>query len=174
MDDSQKWLLVKWYLLKHEDGTVFGPVRFDQLKQWALEAQISPFDKISTDERTWVKAPMIPELEMDYLVEVSADQYYGPTTVGAVREFLEAGEISADTIITNCKDGSEQMVRDMPGLISKSESEPEQPAEPVRTSVRVSLQARVRELEEMLMDERRAREMVESQLAKLEARLGQE
>ncbi len=166
MDESQKWLLVKWYLLKHDDGSVFGPVGFVQLKQWAVEAQISPFDKISTDEKTWVKAPMIPELEMDYLVEVSADQYYGPTTVGAVREFLEAGEISADTIVTNCKDGSEQAVKDMPGLIVE---EIEVPAEPVRTSVKVSLQARVRELEEMLMEERRARELAETQLAKLEA-----
>jgi hypothetical protein len=72
---------------------LFGPISFDQLKQWAMEAQISPLDKVSTDQTNWMKAPMVPGLEMDYLVEVSADQFYGPTTLGAVREFLQMGEI---------------------------------------------------------------------------------
>ena len=40
---------------------------------------------------------MVPDLGMDYLVEVSTDQYYGPTTLGAVREFLLIGEINAET-----------------------------------------------------------------------------
>ena len=43
---------------------------------------------------------MIPELGMDYLVEVSTDQYYGPTTLGAVREFLVIGEITSDSYLT--------------------------------------------------------------------------
>ena len=53
-------------------------------KQWASDAQVSPLDKVSTDQQTWSRAPMIPGLEMDYLVEVSPDQYYGPTTFGAI------------------------------------------------------------------------------------------
>ena len=52
-------------------GTIFGPITFDQLHQWALDAQVSPLDKVSSDEKTWLKAPMVPELEMDYLIEVS-------------------------------------------------------------------------------------------------------
>src|SRR4051794_24103564 len=94
-----------WYLLKNDDGSVFGPITFSQLKQWAVEAQVSPLDKVSIDEQNWVRAPMVPELEMDYLVEVSPDQYYGPTTFGAVREFLQMGEINGDTLVTNCRDG---------------------------------------------------------------------
>src|SRR5438093_10971751 len=111
MDEAQTW-----YLMKHDDGSVFGPITLDQLRQWAEDAQVSPFDKVSTDERTWTKAPMIPELGMDYLIEVTPDQYYGPTTLGAVREFLEMGEISGDTILTNCKDGSESLDKDVPDL----------------------------------------------------------
>src|SRR5437870_13440209 len=130
MDEAQRW-----YLMKHDDNTVFGPLKFEQLRQWAQEAQISPLDKVSTDEKNWTKAPMIPELEMDYLVEVSPDQYYGPTTVGAVREFLQIGEINAETIITNCKDGAEAAIRDIPGLQPPAEEE-----QPVRASIRVSLQ----------------------------------
>lgn len=166
MDDAQTW-----YLMKHDDGSVFGPITLEQLQEWAAEAQVSPLDKVSTDEKSWTKAPMIPELEMDYLVEVSPDQYYGPTTLGAVREFLEIGEVTRDTVITNCTDGSERLIRDVPELAPAPL--PEEEAQPIRTSIRVSLQARLRELEELLMEERRARHDAELRCEKLEARLAE-
>ncbi|HEX8311536.1 MAG TPA: hypothetical protein VF614_09485 [Chthoniobacteraceae bacterium] len=159
----------KWFLLKHDDGALFGPIGFDQLKQWAVEAQISPLDKVSTDEKNWVKAPMIPELEMDYLVEVSPDQFYGPTTIGAVREFLQMGEIHSGTMVTNCRDGSEVTLREIPGLQPTREEEEQQ--RPVRTSIRLNLQQRIRELEEALLEERRARETAEHLIEKLETKL---
>jgi hypothetical protein len=111
---------------------------------------------------------MVPELGMDYLVEVSTDQYYGPTTLGAVKEFLIIGEINSDTFLTNCKDGYQQRVADFPELQPKREEE-----QPVRTSIRLSLQKRIRELEETLMDERRAREAAELRCERLEARLAE-
>lgn len=162
-DDSQSW-----YLLKNDDGSLFGPISFAQLQQWAVEAQVSPLDKVSNDQQTWIKAPMVPELGMDYLVEVSPDQFYGPTTLGAVREFLEAGEINAETRITNCKDGTDCALKDIPGLLPQAQDED---VRPVRTSIRLNLQQRIRELEEALMEERRAREQAEHLLEKLESKL---
>jgi hypothetical protein len=160
-----------WYLMKNEDGSIFGPITFDQLRQWSTDAQVSPLDKVSSDEKTWVKAPMVPELEMDYLIEVSPDQFYGPTTLGAVREFLQLGEVNADTPVTNCRDGSVQAIKDIPGVqIAQEDDEIQQP---VRTSIRVNLQQRVRELEEALMDERRAREQAEHLVERLEAKLNE-
>ncbi len=164
MDASQSW-----YLQKFEDETLFGPMPFDQLKQWAFDAQVSPLDKISHDGNTWVKAPMVPDLEMDYLVEVSPDQYYGPTTFGAIREFLQMGEIHADTEVTNCRDGTKAPVKEIPEL--QPSRDDDEGAVPVRTSIRVNLQQRIRELEELLMDERRARETAEHVIDKLEAKL---
>ena len=49
-----------WYLQKHEDETLFGPITLDQLRQWAIDAQVSPLDKVSQDGTTWVKAPTSP------------------------------------------------------------------------------------------------------------------
>lgn len=162
-DDNQTW-----YLLKNEDESVFGPITFEQLKEWAVEAQISPLDKVSNDQQTWIKAPMVAELEMDFLIEVSPDQHYGPTTLGAVREFLQMGEIHADTRITNCKEGTELPLREIPGMLPPEETEE---VRPVRTSIRLNLQQRIRELEEALMEERRAREVAEHMVEKLEARM---
>jgi peptidoglycan hydrolase-like protein with peptidoglycan-binding domain len=166
MDESQQW-----YLTKHEDGALFGPINFEQLKQWAVDAQISPLDKVSTDQKNWVKAPMIPELEMDFLIEVSPDQYYGPTTIGAVREFLQVGEIHGDTIVTNCRDGSSSPIREIGEL--RSSRDDDDLLKPVRTSIRLNLQQRIRELEEALLEERRARETAEHLIEKLESKLAE-
>ncbi|MEM7145383.1 MAG: hypothetical protein AAF591_09620 [Verrucomicrobiota bacterium] len=79
-----------WYLKKHDDhDAVFGPVGIDNLRNWATAAKISPLDRVSHDgQRTWDRAPMIPELHMDYLVEVNEDFLYGPTTLGAILVFF--------------------------------------------------------------------------------------
>lgn len=168
MDESQTW-----YLMKHEDGAVFGPVSFEDLSDWAQKAQISPLDKVSTDQASWVKAPMIPELHMDWLIEVSPDQFYGPTTIMAVREFLIAREINENTRLTNCAEETHTTVGEIPALqVSKQTREAETDDNmPVRTSIRSNLQQRIRELEQALMEERRARETAEAMLDKLEAKL---
>jgi len=49
-----------WFLSKHEDGSVFGPMPFEQVHRWAAAAQIAPHDKLSHDQQTWLKAPMFP------------------------------------------------------------------------------------------------------------------
>lgn len=175
MDESQRW-----YLLKHDDGALFGPINFDQLKQWALEAQISPQDKVSNDGKAWIKAPMVPELQMDYLIEVSPDQFYGPTTVGAVREFYQMGEIDGSARVTNCRDGSESLIGEVPELMAAPESEtPEgddpisDEERPVRTSIRLNLQQRIRELETALHEERQARATAEHVIGQLEGKLAE-
>lgn len=163
MDESQ------WYLRKAHDGSQFGPITFSQLKQWAADAQVSPLDRVSTDEQTWIKAPMVAELEMDYLIEVSEDHFYGPTTVGAIREFLQVGEITYETCLTNSKDASRLLVRDL--IPPEPELSEIEAALPGRGSIRINLQQRIRELEEALMQERRARETAEMLVEKLEAQI---
>src|SRR4029434_2410856 len=81
-----------WFLRKHQDGAVFGPISFDQLAAWASAAQVAPHDLISNDQLTWLKAPMVSQLAMDWLVEVTSEHLYGPTTVGAIQEFFRLGE----------------------------------------------------------------------------------
>jgi len=163
-----------WYLRKSSDGSQFGPLRFKQLRQWAADAQVSPLDRVSSDQRIWVKAPMLPELHMDYLVEVGDEQYYGPTTTGAIAEFLAAGEIFPETVVTNCTDGSEMRVRDLlPPALLKPVPAPDLAISLRPGGIRMNLQQRIRELETALLEERRARESAEMMIDRLEARLRQ-
>src|SRR5437588_11915676 len=105
-----------WFLRKHEDGTVFGPLSFEQLAKWASTAQVAPHDAISSDQLTWIKAPMLPELGMDWLVELTSEQYYGPTTLGAIQEFIRLGEIDGETYVINSCDGTRRQIQQIPEL----------------------------------------------------------
>lgn len=116
--------------MKHDDGTVFGPVSFDQIKEWAQAAQVSPLDKISEDQLNWIKAPMFAQLEMDWLLQMSDDHYYGPTTLSAIQEFIKEGEIDHETLVINCKDATETKVGELPFLPEEEEEEPVEETEP--------------------------------------------
>lgn len=161
-----------WFLRKHEDGNVFGPLPFAQLARWASSAQVAPHDGVSTDQETWFKAPMLPELEMDWLVEVTTERFYGPTTLGAIQEFLRLGEISGDTFVINSCDGSRRRVNEMPLVISQPTAE-EVAAEaddvqPAPTGMSIKLEDRIRDLEQSLREERRAAQEAEERYRALE------
>jgi len=94
-----------WYLKKHGSAELHGPVPFTQIREWAAAAQVNPHDLVSNDGRSWTKAPMVPELGMDWLVEVPDSPLSGPTTPDAVLEFLRMGEITPCTRVINCCNG---------------------------------------------------------------------
>ncbi|MDQ2918288.1 MAG: hypothetical protein M3R10_00185 [Verrucomicrobiota bacterium] len=151
----------QWFLRKHEDRTVFGPLSFDQLSRWASSAQVASHDSISIDQTNWMKAPMLPELGMDWIVEVTSERFYGPTTLGSIREFLRLGEIDDDTPIINACEATRQQIRDIAPLLEQLPEDIEPAAdetftEPATTGMSIAVQDRIRELEQALREERRA------------------
>lgn len=164
MDES-----TQWFLMKQSDGTVFGPLSFSQLHQWASDAYISPLDKVSSDQVNWVKAPMIPGLHMDFLAELEPGTFYGPTTIGAIREFINCGEITPETLLTDCKTGEQKPV----SKFDQSYRPPSETPETIRVSARENLQTRIRELEEALLKERQQRKIVEELRVKAEIRIAE-
>jgi hypothetical protein len=172
----------RWFLRKHEDGSVFGPISFEQLAEWASTAQIAPHDAISGDQLTWIKAPMLPQLGMDWLVEITSDRYYGPTTLGAIREFIRLGEIDGQTFIINACDGIRQKIQEFPALlettaesgsIDTQPGEPHLSKEPPASGISIDLQDRIRDLEQSLREERRALEEAEERYRELEHKYNQ-
>jgi hypothetical protein len=162
-----------WFLRKHEDGTVFGPLSFELLSRWASAAQIAPHDGISNDQQTWTKAPMVPQLGMDWLVEVTSEHYYGPTTLGAIQEFMRLGEINAETFVINSCDGTRRQIAEMPALSQPPEpggEAAESAATPAPATAGISLDVneRIRELEQSLREERRALQEAEARYRDLE------
>ncbi|MEP6699138.1 MAG: hypothetical protein ABJB09_05340 [Verrucomicrobiota bacterium] len=150
-----------WFLRKHDDGEIFGPLPFAQLARWAFSAQVAPHDSISTDQVTWMKAPMLAELQMDWLVELTSERYYGPTTLGAIQEFMRLGEINEQTLIINSCDGTRRAIADL-SLVLQPQVEVvdaamgETLAAPPASGMAINVQDRIRDLEQSLREERRA------------------
>lgn len=169
-----------WFLRKHEDGSTFGPLTFAQLAQWASSAQVAPHDSVSADQTTWIKAPMLPELGMDWIVEVTTERYYGPTTLGAINEFIRLGEIHDDTRVINACDGTRHHVRDLALLLHAEPAAADTSAEdaitmavaggPAASGMAIGVQDRIRELEQALREERRALAEAEDRYRDLESR----
>ena len=165
----------EWFLRKHEDGSIFGPLPFAQLTRWASAAQIAPHDALSTDCETWIKAPMVPQLGMDWLVEVTSERYYGPTTLGAIQEFIRLGEINAETYVINSCDGTRKQIADLPALLQTENAQSEASAvdaaltpAPAATRLSIDVNDRIRELEQSLQEERRALQESEARYRELE------
>src|SRR6266852_443199 len=163
----------RWFFRKHQDGAVFGPISFDQLAGWASSAQVAPQDVVSTDQQTWLKAPMVSQLGMDWLVEVTSEHYYGPTTIGAIQEFIRLGDINADTFVINSCDGTRRQIGEMPALFKTNAtgskaSATDAASEPAAAGISIRLQERIRDLEQTLREERRALAEAEQRHEKLE------
>jgi hypothetical protein len=165
----------EWFLGKHEDGNIFGPLPFAQLARWASSAQVAPHDVVSTDQTTWIKAPMLPELEMDWLVEVTSERYYGPTTLGAIQEFMRLGEINSETFVINSCDGMRRRISEMslvlPQIVAEDAIDPIEPsAAPAAAGMSIDVQDRIRDLEQTLREERRALHEAEERYRALESK----
>jgi hypothetical protein len=154
-----------WFLRKHEDGSTFGPVRFDQIARWAASAQIAPHDTLSNDRQTWVKAPMLAQLGMDWLVELTREHFYGPTTLGALQEFIRLGEIDGETLVINTRNGARCKIQEMPQLWetgqtdagdAQTEIQLGDPVGPAVEGMSIPFQEQIRDLEQNLEEERRA------------------
>ena len=105
----------EWHLLKAADREVHGPVSLEQLQGWASEAKIAPMDKVSSDNRqSWVRAPMVRELQMDWLIEMPDNYLYGPTSVGTLQEFLATGEVDENVMVINCLEGTQGRMSEQP------------------------------------------------------------
>ena len=72
-------------------------------------------DHVSHDGRaTWIRAAMVPELQMDWLIEMPDNFLYGPTSVGTLQEFLATGEIDDHVTVINTLDGSRSRIGELP------------------------------------------------------------
>lgn len=169
-----------WFLKKYENGEVFGPVSFSKIQDWARTAQVNPQDMLSTDKTIWTKAPMVPEMEMDWLVVVDQNLLYGPTTSDALIEFDKLGEISPETKLINCLTGESIALGETSFYkLSQTEvAETSKASNPLLAmlpqtngGVRVNLQKRIRELETALLDKRRKLMAAEEAIARHEIRI---
>ena len=81
--------------MKMNDGTVYGPADLNRLQTWAREGRVAPSSQISSDRKSWIPASQMPELGMEWVVEVEQDQYYGPFHPDVVRDLIAQKRVPA-------------------------------------------------------------------------------
>ncbi len=122
-EDTGKKPSMNWYLRK-KDGEIYGPVDLETLQLWATDSRIAPEDEASTDREHWSPASGIPELGMDWVVELRDGTLFGPTHLLAVKDLVQDGSVSRRGKITNVRAKetavvSEVLVAALIGLASK-------------------------------------------------------
>lgn len=82
--------------VRTEDGTIFGPASLDTLRGWARAGRLAPGHTVSSNGRDWQSAARMPQLEMDWVVEVSSGAFYGPIHREALDELIREGSVASD------------------------------------------------------------------------------
>ena len=117
------WAMEKWYV-KNTEGKVFGPIDLDTLKLWVKDGRVEPLAGISTDLRSWMLAPMKPELEMNWVVENNPGQFYGPTHRTVLDDLLKSGSLSREARFYQDDRGAGlERLRALTSLLSEKEAE---------------------------------------------------
>ena len=81
--------------IRTETGDTFGPADLLTLKAWALDGRLAPTHHLSEDGEKWQAVTAMPELEMDWVAEVTPGSFYGPIHKNALAELIREGAISA-------------------------------------------------------------------------------
>ena len=101
--------LMTWYL-KKGDGEIYGPVDLSQLKLWATDGRVAPDDALSKDKQSWIPAPEVADLGMDWTVTVRENEVYGPLHLLAFRDLLLDGQVSRRSQIAHKQTGQTLML----------------------------------------------------------------
>ena len=89
-----------WYLRK-DDGSEYGPVSLDRLRQWAAECRLTPGNRVSRDRDDWIPVEHLAALEMDWMARRPDGCEYGPFTIRAVPELFQHGILPPDAELRN-------------------------------------------------------------------------
>lgn len=79
--------------LKTPDGAVYGPVDVVTLCSWAADARVVPGCRLSPDGKDWRPAETIPELRLNWVVNLSDGTTYGPLNLLAIWTLMLEGSI---------------------------------------------------------------------------------
>ena len=91
MSNSGEWFV------RTEDGNVYGPADVSTLVEWAKEGRVEPSCFLSRDRISWTPAQLVPELEMEWLVETEPGRVYGPFNRALVISMFATNAVPASS-----------------------------------------------------------------------------
>ncbi|MDA3800400.1 MAG: hypothetical protein PF692_15155 [Kiritimatiellae bacterium] len=76
-----------WYLKLNEDKT-YGPITKPNLIKWAFDGRIPPNSKVAQNEQCWFLAETMPELEINWHIQLLDETIYGPVNISSIKPML--------------------------------------------------------------------------------------
>ena len=104
------------WLLRVADGSIYGPVALPTLCEWASQARIGPGCALSADREHWIPAEEIPELELDWIVELPGQKPCGPLHLKGVFELARDQGLPSTTRIVHRFSKTPTTLADLPLL----------------------------------------------------------
>ena len=96
---QQKQAGERRWLVKDEQGGVFGPVAFETLKEWAQDGRLSPTSMVSENNMAWSPVTHLHGLGMDWVAETSPGVFYGPIHHQALEGLLKDGTLTTTAVL---------------------------------------------------------------------------
>lgn len=149
------------WLVKNEQGETFGPVDFETLKLWAKDGRVAPTNTLSENGTAWLSVTQLPDLEMNWVAEVSPGTFYGPIHKLALETLQKEGALPKEAVAF-------QRASQRP---SASKTQPLTPVQPVVPLPSQESAAAVRALERQLDLERQRSHDILKQLQQVEERM---
>ena len=97
----------EWYV-KTDDGNVYGPAGLEKLVQWAKDGRIEPTSFLSVDRERWSPAPLMPELDMKWIVETELGKLFGPFHHDVVSRLINEKRVPPTARIFRLYDGEQE------------------------------------------------------------------
>ena len=104
--------LLTWRV-KLSNGAVYGPIELGELRTWAEECRLAPGDQVSSDTGNWANAETLPELTMQWMVEMASGEIFGPVHLHAVVDFFHSRLVFPSSRLTNRVTGKKSTVADL-------------------------------------------------------------
>ncbi|MFC1461061.1 hypothetical protein ACFLQR_00900 [Verrucomicrobiota bacterium] len=99
--------------VKLSNGVVYGPVELGELREWAEECRLTPGDQVSSDAVHWVNAETLPELAMQWMVEMASGEIFGPVNLHAIVGFVHSHLVIPNSRLVNRVTGEKSTVADL-------------------------------------------------------------
>ena len=111
----------EWYV-KTDDGKAYGPADLPTLVKWAREGRIEPTSFVSSDRVKWAPAPLVPELDMKWIVETELGRLFGPFHHDVVSRLINEKLVPPTARIFRLYDGEQET-----GAVAVVETKPVAP-----------------------------------------------
>ena len=97
----------RWYV-RIDDGSVYGPADSVTLRKWAREGRVEPTSHVSSDREKWIPAPLMPELDMKWIVETELGKLFGPFHHDVVSRLINEKRVPPTARIFRLYDGEQE------------------------------------------------------------------